>query len=57
MDTRLNPYLGFLDTARQAMDFYQSVFGGVSPHKLNQPAWSVQLGVVAEVVRNVDAGT
>lgn len=28
MSTRLNPYLGFRDTARQAMDFYQSVFGG-----------------------------
>jgi PhnB protein len=28
MATRLNPYLGFRDTARQAMDFYQTVFGG-----------------------------
>ncbi len=28
MTTRLNPYLGFRDTARQAMDFYQTVFGG-----------------------------
>lgn len=28
MATRLNPYLGFRDTARQAMEFYQSVFGG-----------------------------
>jgi PhnB protein len=28
MSTRLNPYLGFRDTARQAMDFYHSVFGG-----------------------------
>ena len=28
MTTRLNPYLGFRDSARQAMDFYQSVFGG-----------------------------
>jgi PhnB protein len=28
MTTRLNPYLGFRDTAREAMDFYQSVFGG-----------------------------
>jgi PhnB protein len=25
---RLNPYLGFRDTARPAMEFYQSVFGG-----------------------------
>jgi PhnB protein len=25
---RLNPYLNFRDTARQAMEFYQSVFGG-----------------------------
>lgn len=28
MNATLNPYLGFRDTARQAMDFYQSVFGG-----------------------------
>ena len=28
MTTRLNPYLSFRDTARQAMEFYQSVFGG-----------------------------
>ncbi|MGZ4437175.1 MAG: VOC family protein [Nocardioides sp.] len=28
MTTRLNPYLGFRDTARQAMEFYHSVFGG-----------------------------
>ena len=28
MSISLNPYLGFRDTARQAMDFYQSVFGG-----------------------------
>ena len=28
MPTRLNPYLSFRDTARDAMDFYQSVFGG-----------------------------
>ncbi|MFS0717801.1 VOC family protein [Arthrobacter sp. 1P04PC] len=26
--TTLNPYLGFRDTARDAMTFYQSVFGG-----------------------------
>jgi len=26
--TRLNPYLGFRDTAAKAMEFYQSVFGG-----------------------------
>ena len=26
--TRLNPYLNFRGTAREAMDFYQSVFGG-----------------------------
>ena len=29
MTTRLNPYLGFRDNARQAMEFYQTVFGGV----------------------------
>lgn len=28
MTIRLNPYLGFRDTAREAMDFYQSIFGG-----------------------------
>jgi PhnB protein len=28
MVTRLNPYLNFRDNARQAMEFYQSVFGG-----------------------------
>ena len=28
MTTKLNPYLSFRDNAREAMDFYQSVFGG-----------------------------
>jgi PhnB protein len=28
MSTILNPYLGFRDNARQAMEFYRSVFGG-----------------------------
>ena len=28
MATTLNPYLNFRDEARQAMEFYQSVFGG-----------------------------
>lgn len=28
MSSRLNPYLGFRDTARPAMEFYRSVFGG-----------------------------
>ena len=28
MTVRLNPYLSFRDNARQAMEFYQSVFGG-----------------------------
>ena len=28
MPSRLNPYLNFKDTARQAMEFYKSVFGG-----------------------------
>jgi len=29
MSSRLNPYLSFKDnTARQAMEFYKSVFGG-----------------------------
>lgn len=29
MTTQLNPYLGFRGQAREAMTFYQSVFGGV----------------------------
>ncbi len=28
MTTRLNPYLSFTSNAREAMDFYHSVFGG-----------------------------
>ncbi|TFC06266.1 VOC family protein [Cryobacterium mannosilyticum] len=28
MTSRLNPYLSFRDTAKEAMEFYQSVFGG-----------------------------
>ncbi len=28
METKLNPYLNFKDNARQAMEFYQTVFGG-----------------------------
>lgn len=28
MATRLNPYIGFRDQAREAMEFYHSVFGG-----------------------------
>jgi PhnB protein len=28
MTTRLNPYISFRDNAREAMEFYQSVFGG-----------------------------
>lgn len=28
MSTRLNPYLSFRDEAREAMEFYRSVFGG-----------------------------
>jgi PhnB protein len=28
MTTRLNPYLSFRDNAREAMEFYKSVFGG-----------------------------
>lgn len=28
MTTRLNPYLNFRDNARQAMEFYRTVFGG-----------------------------
>ena len=28
METKLNPYLSFRDNARQAMEYYRSVFGG-----------------------------
>lgn len=28
MTSQLNPYLGFKDNAREAMEFYRSVFGG-----------------------------
>ena len=28
MQSRLNPYIGFKDNAREAMEFYQTVFGG-----------------------------
>jgi PhnB protein len=28
MASRLNPYISFADNAREAMEFYQSVFGG-----------------------------
>jgi PhnB protein len=28
MATRLNPYISFADNARQALEFYQGVFGG-----------------------------
>ena len=28
MASRLNPYISFQDNARQAMEFYQAVFGG-----------------------------
>jgi PhnB protein len=28
MPSRLNPYIGFRDNAKEAMEFYQSVFGG-----------------------------
>jgi len=28
MQTRLNPYIGFRDSARAALEFYQGVFGG-----------------------------
>ena len=28
MASRLNPYIGFKDDAREAMEFYRSVFGG-----------------------------
>jgi uncharacterized glyoxalase superfamily protein PhnB len=32
MSITLNPYLGFRDTAKQAMEFYQSVFGASQYH-------------------------
>lgn len=30
MPSTLNPYLSFRDNAREALEFYQSVFGGVA---------------------------
>lgn len=36
MQTTLNPYLSFRDSARQAMEFYHSVFGG----KLNMQTFA-----------------
>lgn len=32
MSSHLSPYLSFRDNAREAMDFYQSVFGGEVAH-------------------------
>ena len=31
MGSLLNPYISFKDNARDAMEFYQSVFGGEPP--------------------------
>lgn len=28
METKLNPYLGFKDATREAMEFYKTIFGG-----------------------------
>jgi len=28
MESKLNPYLGFKDNAREAMEFYKTIFGG-----------------------------
>lgn len=36
MTTRLNPYITFGGNAREAMEFYQSVFGG----ELDVSTWS-----------------
>ena len=33
MSTQLNPYLSFRDNAREAMEFYQSVFGWGADHQ------------------------
>lgn len=43
MTSRLNPYLGFRADARQAMEFYQSVFGG-----------ELHLGTFAEMHADTD---
>ena len=32
MASRLNPYISFSDSARQALEFYQGVFGGRMTH-------------------------
>jgi PhnB protein len=31
MPSRVNPYLSFRDNAREAMEFYKSVFGWIEP--------------------------
>lgn len=44
MTVRLNPYLGFRDSAREALEFYHSVFGG-----------SLTVGTFREMGMEVDA--
>lgn len=41
MATRLNPYLTFRDTAREAIEFYPSVFGG----ELTMAPWGDSFGM------------
>lgn len=45
MSINLNPYLGFRDNARQAMEFYRSVFGG-----------ELSIGTFAELGGSQDPG-
>ena len=52
MTSRLNPYIGFSDNARQAMEFYQSVFGG----ELNVMSFGDMPGVPTEPAEVLDVG-
>lgn len=44
MATRLNPYLTFRDTAREAIEFYPSVFGG----ELATSPWGDRFGMFTD---------
>ncbi len=50
MQTKLNPYLTFKDTARQAMEFYQSVYQklssrGTATRPLEKASWGDSFGM------------
>jgi PhnB protein len=49
MASRLNPYISFPGTAREAMEFYESVFGGgtvVMP--LERQMWGDDFGMLVD---------